>query len=105
MRRGEKDSRQLASEDEIFTCDIPRAVELFAQPKRRGRGAAKAPLKDLGLDPVTGRPLVVKDGKFGMYVTDGETNAGLRRGDLLEQLTLDRGMELLAERRARADQE
>jgi DNA topoisomerase-1 len=49
--------------------------------------------------------LVVKDGKFGMYVTDGETNAGLRRGDLLEQLTLDRGMELLAERRARADQE
>ena len=105
LRRGEKDSRQLASEDEIFTCDIPRAVELFAQPKRRGRGAAKGPLKELGLDPVTGRPLVVKDGKFGMYVTDGETNAGLRRGDLVEQLTLDRGMELLAERRARADQE
>ena len=104
LRRG-KDSRQLASEDQIFTCTLDEALELYAQPKRRGRGVAKGPLKDLGPDPVTGKSIVVKDGKFGMYVTDGETNATLRRGDIVELLTLERGMELLAEKRARATQD
>ena len=104
LRRG-KDSRQLASEDQIFTCTLEEALELYAQPKRRGRGVAKGPVKDLGPDPVTGKAIVVKDGKFGMYVTDGETNATLRRGDIVELLTLERGMELLAEKRARATQD
>jgi DNA topoisomerase-1 len=104
LRRG-KDSRQLASEDQIFTCTLEEALELYAQPKRRGRGVAKGPLKDLGPDPVTGKPILVKDGKFGTYVTDGETNATLRRGDIVELLTLERGMELLAEKRARATQD
>jgi DNA topoisomerase-1 len=104
LRRG-KDSRQLASEDQIFTCTLEEALERYAQPKRRGRGVAKGPVKDLGPDPVTGKAIVVKDGKFGMYVTDGETNATLRRGDIVELLTLERGMELLAEKRARATQD
>jgi len=104
LRRG-KDSRQLASEDQIFTCTLEEALELYAQPKRRGRGVAKGPLKDLGPDPVTGKSILVKDGKFGTYVTDGETNATLRRGDIVELLTLERGMELLAEKRARATQD
>jgi DNA topoisomerase-1 len=104
LRRG-KDSRQLASEDQIFTCTLEEALELYAQPKRRGRGVVKGPVKDLGPDPVTGKSIVVKDGKFGMYVTDGETNATLRRGDIVELLTLERGMELLAEKRARATQD
>ena len=104
LRRG-KDSRQLASEDQIFTCTLEEAQELYAQPKRRGRGVAKGPLKDLGPDPVTGKSILVKDGKFGTYVTDGETNATLRRGDIVELLTLERGMELLAEKRARATQD
>ena len=104
LRRG-KDSRQLASEDQIFTCTLDEALELYAQPKRRGRGVAKGPLKDLGPDPVTGNSILVKDGKVGTYVTDGETNATLRRGDIVELLTLERGMELLAEKRARATQD
>ena len=104
LRRG-KDSRQLASEDQIFTCTLDEALELYAQPKRRRRGVVKGPVKDLGPDPVTGKAIVVKDGKFGMYVTDGETNATLRRGDIVELLTLERGLELLAEKRARATQD
>ena len=78
------------------------ALALLAQPKeRRGRGQAKPPLKDLGPDPGTGKPIVVKEGRFGPYVTDGETNASLRRGDDPEGLTMDRALELLAERRAK----
>ena len=75
---------------------------LLAQPKpRRGRGAPKPPLKELGPDPQSGKPLVVKDGRFGPYVTDGETNASLRRGDDVDGLSLERALELLAERRAK----
>ncbi len=75
---------------------------MLAKPKeRRGRGAPKPPLKELGPDPGSGKPLVVKDGRFGPYVTDGETNASLRRGDDVEGLTLERALELLAERRAK----
>jgi len=81
---------------------LEEALALLAQPKeRRGRGQAKPPLKDLGPDPGTGKPIVVKEGRFGPYVTDGETNASLRKGDDPEGLTMDRALELLAERRAK----
>ncbi|GAA1507312.1 type I DNA topoisomerase [Sphaerisporangium rubeum] len=97
------DSRSLASEDELFTVTIEQAKELFAQPKQRGRGRAAAapPLRELGDDPVSGKPVVVKEGRFGPYVTDGETNASLRKDDSVEQITIERAAELLAERRAR----
>ncbi|GGS75116.1 DNA topoisomerase 1 [Planobispora rosea] len=96
------DSRSLASEEELLTVTIERAKELFAQPKTRGRRAAAAPpLRELGQDPVSGKPIVVKEGRFGPYVTDGETNASLRKGDEVEQITTERAAELLADRRAR----
>ena len=95
------DSRSLASEDELFTVTLPEAEALFAQPKQRGRAAAAPPLKELGADPISGKPMVVKEGRFGPYVTDGETNASLRKGDEPETLTVERAAELLAERRSR----
>jgi DNA topoisomerase-1 len=98
------DSRSLASEDDLLTVTIEQAKELFAQPKQRGRGraAAAAPLRELGEDPNSKKPVVVKEGRFGPYVTDGETNASLRKGDTVEDITIDRAAELLAERRERA---
>ncbi|GAA3972152.1 type I DNA topoisomerase [Actinomadura viridis] len=95
------DSRSLGSEDELFTVTLEQAKELFAQPKQRGRGraAAAAPLRELGQDPASGKPVVVKEGRFGPYVTDGETNASLRKGDEVESVTIQRAAELLAERR------
>ncbi|WP_119728176.1 type I DNA topoisomerase [Thermomonospora amylolytica] len=95
------DSRSLASEEELFTVTLEQAKALFAQPKQRGRGraAAAAPLRELGEDPASGRPVVVKEGRFGPYVTDGETNASLRKGDDVESITIQRAAELLAERR------
>ncbi len=95
------DSRSLESEDQIFTVTLDEAQAIYAQPKQRGRAAAKPPLAELGPDPVSGRPMVVRDGRFGAYVTDGETNATLRRGDEVEALTPERGAELLAEKRAK----
>ena len=74
--------------------------DFYKQPKVRRRGVAKPPLKDLGIDPASQKPVLVKDGRFGIYITDGETNATLRRGDTVEFLTLERGLELLAGRRA-----
>ncbi len=94
------DSRTLTSEDQIFAITLDEAIEIYKQPKVRRRGVAKPPLKDLGVDPTSQKPVLVKDGRFGIYVTDGETNATLRRGDTVEFLTLERGMELLAGRRA-----
>ena len=94
------DSRTLTSEDQIFAITLDEAIEIYKQPKVRRRGVAKPPLKDLGIDPASQKPVLVKDGRFGIYVTDGETNATLRRGDTVEFLTLERGMELLAGRRA-----
>jgi len=94
------DSRTLTSEDQLFSLTLDEALEIYAKPKERRRGVAKPPLKELGLDPTTQKPLIVKDGRFGMYVSDGETNATLRRGDTVEALTLERGLELLAGRRA-----
>ncbi len=96
-----KESRSLASEEAIFATTLDEALALLAQPKLR-RGAASAPpLKELGNDPVSERPVVLKEGRFGPYVTDGEVNASLRRDDDPETITPDRAYELLADRRAR----
>jgi DNA topoisomerase-1 len=95
------DSRSLTSEEQLFTVTLEEALAIYAQPKQRGRAAAAPPLKELGTDPVSERPVVVKDGRFGPYVTDGETNATLRKDDDVETLTPERGYELLAEKRAR----
>ncbi|WP_378736362.1 type I DNA topoisomerase [Nocardia brasiliensis] len=96
------DSRSLTSEDQIFDVTLEEALKIYAEPKRRGRQAsAAAPLRELGNDSASGQPMVIKDGRFGPYVTDGETNATLRKGDEIESITPERAMELLADRRAR----
>ncbi|MHB1251638.1 MAG: type I DNA topoisomerase [Acidimicrobiales bacterium] len=94
-----KETRSLEDEEQIFTIDLAGALALLAQPKQRGRRAAAGPLKDLGEDPVTKKHVVVRSGRFGLYVTDGEVNATLRLGDTPETISLDRACELLAERR------
>ncbi|WP_433577648.1 type I DNA topoisomerase [Nocardia brasiliensis] len=96
------DSRSLTSEDQIFDVTLEEALKIYSEPKRRGRQAsAAAPLRELGNDSASGKPMVIKDGRFGPYVTDGETNATLRKGDEIESITPERAMELLADRRAR----
>jgi DNA topoisomerase-1 len=95
------DSRSIESEEQLLTITLDDALKIYAQPKQRGRGAATAPLKELGNDPVSGQPVVVKSGRFGEYVTDGEYNATLRQGDSVESIDLERAAELLAERRAK----
>ena len=96
------ESRNLGGEEDriALTITLDKALAIFAQPKQfRGRGAPRAPLKSFGDDPVSGKKITLKDGKFGMYITDGETNATLKRGDQSEDLTVERAQELLAERR------
>ncbi len=101
LRKG-TDSRSLPSEDALFDVTLDEALALYAQPKTRGRSAAAAPpLREVGIDPAGGKPMVIKDGRFGPYVTDGETNASLRKGDDVDTLTVERAAELLADRRAR----
>jgi len=101
LKRG-NDSRSLATEDQMFDITLEDALKLYAEPKRRGRQAAAAPpLRELGNDPASGKPMVIKDGRFGPYVTDGETNASLRKGDDVLSITDERAAELLADRRAR----
>ncbi len=100
LKKG-NDSRSLGSEEQLLTITLDEALAIYAQPKQRGRSAAAAPLKELGSDPVSGQPVVVKSGRFGEYVTDGEYNATLRQGDSVESITLERAAELLAERRAK----
>jgi DNA topoisomerase-1 len=95
------DSRSLTTEQQLFDITLDEALAIYAQPKQRGRAAATPPLKELGADPVSGKPVVVKDGRFGPYVTDGETNATLRKDDDPEAITPERGYELLAEKRAK----
>jgi DNA topoisomerase-1 len=95
------DSRSLETEDQLFEITEEQALAIYAQPKQRGRAAAAPPLKELGNDPVSGAPVVVKEGRFGEYVTDGEYNATLRKEDSVESITLARAAELLADRRAR----
>ena len=99
------DSRSLASEDQIFSITLDEARRIYAEPKRRGRAAAKPPLKMLGDNDVSGKPMTIKDGRFGPYVTDGETNASLQRGDTPETVTDQRANELLSARRAREAEE
>ncbi len=95
-----KESRTLETEAEIFSVTIEQALAKLAEPRVYGRrGPAKPPLREFGTDPVSGKPVVAKDGKFGVYVTDGETNASLTRGDRLEYVTPERAFELLAIRR------
>jgi DNA topoisomerase-1 len=101
LKKG-SDSRSIDTEDQLFTVDIEQARAIFAQPKLRGRRTATAPpLRELGVDPVSEKPMVIKDGRFGPYVTDGETNASLRKGDDIAEITDERASELLADRRAR----
>ena len=101
LKRG-NDSRSLAGEDQIFGITMDEALKIYAEPKRRGRqGAATPPLRELGIDAGSGQPMVIKDGRFGPYVTDGETNASLRKGDDVASLTDERASELLADSRAR----
>ncbi|GAB3307802.1 type I DNA topoisomerase [Epidermidibacterium keratini] len=95
------DTRSLESEDQLLSISLEDALAILAQPKTRGRAAAKPPLREMGDDPATGKKMVVKDGRFGPYVTDGETNASLRKDDSVEELTPERAAELLADRRAR----
>ena len=96
------DSRSIESEEQLLTITLEEALAVFAQPKQRGRGtgATAPPLKELGDDPVSKKPIVLKEGRFGPYVTDGETNASLRKGDSVESITPERAHELLADRRA-----
>ena len=101
LKRG-TDSRSLANEEQMFTITLDEALKIYSEPKRRGRqGAATPPLRELGTDPVSEKPMVIKDGRFGPYVTDGETNASLRKGDDVMSITDGRASELLADRRAR----
>ncbi|MFN8016453.1 MAG: type I DNA topoisomerase [Acidimicrobiia bacterium] len=98
MVEGKNDSRTLSDEKMLFTIDEKEALEIFAQPKRRGATTAKGPLADLGPHPDTGKNILVKDGRFGPYVTDGEINASLPRGQTPEHLTMDEAVDLLIRR-------
>ncbi|WP_086663175.1 type I DNA topoisomerase [Lentzea kentuckyensis] len=95
------DSRSLVDEAQIFTVTLDEALKIYAEPKKRGRAAAAPPLRELGNDPVSGKPMVIKEGRFGPYVTDGEANASLRKTDSVESITDERAAELLAEKRAK----
>jgi len=99
LKKG-SDTRSLESEDQLLSITLDEALAVLAQPKqRRGRGAAAPPLRELGTDPVSGGAIVLKEGRFGPYVTDGTTNASLRKGDTTDGITPERAVELLAERR------
>jgi DNA topoisomerase-1 len=100
VRRGE-DYRSLQDEDQIFTVTLDEAQALLAAPKTRQRRAPAPPLRELGMDPITEKAMVIKDGRFGPYVTDGDTNASLRRGQSVEALSVDEASEMLAEKRAK----
>jgi DNA topoisomerase-1 len=99
LKKG-SDSRSLENEEQLFTVTLEQALSLFAQPKTRRGQRSAAPLKELGVDPVSGQPILLKEGRFGPYVTDGETNASLRKGDTVEGISPERAVELLADRRA-----
>jgi DNA topoisomerase-1 len=100
LKKG-SDSRSLESEHQLFDITLEEALAIYAQPKQRGRAAAKPPLREFGEDPVSGKKVVVKDGRFGPYVTDGDTNATLRKDDDPESITQERAFELIADKRAK----
>src|SRR6185295_1281666 len=93
--------RSLVDEEQIFTVSLEEAVALLNAPKTRQRRAPAPPLRELGTDPITEKEMVIKDGRFGPYVTDGETNASLRRGQTIEGMTVELASEMLAEKRAK----
>ena len=95
------DSRTLSSEEQLFTITLAEALEIYSQPKQRGRGPAKPPLREFGEDPVSGKKVTVKDGRFGPYVTDGTTNVTVPRAETVEGLTEERAFTLLADKRAK----
>ena len=99
----EKDYRSIDTEEQLLTISLDEALHIFSQPKVYKRGsrnmAAKGPLRELGTDPVSEKAVVARDGRFGVYVTDGETNASLGKGDRVEEMTPERAFELLAIRR------
>jgi len=95
------DSRSITSEEQIFTITLEEALEIYKQPKARGRGAAKPPLRELGPDPVSGKPIVIKSGFYGEYLTDGETNVTIPKSETVEGITPAKAYELLAEKRAK----
>ena len=96
------DSRSLETEEQIFTVTLEQALEIFAQPKRRrGQAAARGPLRELGQDPATDKPVVIKDGRFGPYITDGQTNVTVPRGEDPATISAERAFELLADKRAK----
>ena len=98
---GKADYRSLATEDQLFTVTLEEALALYAAPKqRRGQGRVAEPLREIGVDPASGGAITLREGRFGPYVTDGETNASLRKGDEPATITLERAAELLADRRA-----
>jgi DNA topoisomerase-1 len=98
LKKG-SESRNIETEEKLLTITLGECLALLAQPKRRGRSTPKPPLRELGVDPESGKTMVLKDGNWGPYVTDGEYNASLTRGDSVEELTDERATELLAERR------
>ncbi|MCH6469070.1 type I DNA topoisomerase [Sinomonas terrae] len=100
LKKG-SDSRSIGSEEEIFTITLEDALKIYAQPKTRGGRTAAAPLAEFGDDPESGKPIVVKEGRFGPYITDGVTNITVPRATAIEELTRDRAVELLAEKRAK----
>ncbi|MCU1507217.1 MAG: topA, partial [Microbacteriaceae bacterium] len=99
LKRG-TDTRSLTSEEQIFDIDLPGALELYAQPKYGARGASSA-LKEFEADPVSGKPIRIKDGRFGVYVTDGTTNATIPRGETIDEIDFERAVQLLADKRAK----
>jgi len=101
LKKG-SDSRTIASETQLFTITLPEALAIYAEPKRRGARAATPPLKELGLDPTSEKPIVIKDGRFGPYITDGVTNRTVPRDLSIESITPEQAIELLAEKRAAA---
>jgi DNA topoisomerase I len=104
LKRGD-DTRSLETEEEIFTVDLQGALALFAQPKRRRGARSAAPLREVGVDPATGCLVVVRDGRYGLYVSDGSVNANLPKGESPQTITIERASELLARRRARLEEE
>jgi DNA topoisomerase-1 len=100
LKRG-TDSRSLATEEQMFDITLDEALKIYAEPKRRGgQRAATPPLRELGNDPASGKPMVIKDGRFGPYITDGEYNATVPRSETVESITPERAADLLAEKRA-----
>ncbi|MEV8145302.1 type I DNA topoisomerase [Specibacter sp. NPDC078709] len=100
LKKG-SDSRSIGTEEEIFTITLEQALEIYSQPKQRGARAAVAPLAEFGDDPVSEKKIVVKEGRFGPYITDGITNITVPRGTDIEDLTRESAIELLADKRAR----